>query len=228
MKGPVCGALVSLGVLLVIGCSAPNDGGPPSTTDNTTPGGTVQQQSSLFVQNSQNPKEYDFSTNDPAYWGPNGFTLWALPTSLPGQPTFVKRDVFLKKNTGDGYAGYGIVFCSYDTGNPALGETFLLVMINTQQQYSVGEVTGSSYTPYTNSTWVTSINPTKGYGVTNDVTITRDGTGLFALLLNQAQVMTFRDGRIPLQTGGGDGYLVVISPQDSFPQTPVSVTYTEN
>jgi len=183
---------------------------------------------SLFVQNSQNTKEFDFSTNDPAYWGPNGFTLWPLPSSLSAQATFQKRDVNIVKNTGDGYTGYGVVFCSYDAGNPTLGETFLLVMINTQQQYSVGEVTGSSYTPYTTSTWVTSLYLAKGYGVKNDVAITRDETGLFALSLNAQQVMMFRDGRIPLQTGGADGYLVVISLQDSFPQMPVSVNFTEN
>ena len=226
MKRLVCAALPSLVVLLVVtSCTKPDAGSPPP--DNTTPGGSVQQQSSLFVQNAGNTKEYDFSTNDPAYWGINGFTLWSLPSSFAGQATFDKRDVTVKKNSGDGYAGYGIVFCGYDTGNPVV-ETFLLVMINTQQQYSVGEVTGSSYAPYTSSTWVSSGYLVKGYGVNNHVVITRDGSGVFALSLNGQQVMTFRDGRTPLQTGGADGYLVVISPQDSFPQTPVSICFTEN
>ena len=227
MKRRVCAALPSLAVLLVLtSCTKPDAGSPPP--DTTTPGGSVQQQSSLFVQSASNTNEHDFSTNDPAYWGINGFTLWALPSSFPVQAPFSTRDVTVVKGSGDGYAGYGIVFCSYDTGSSPAVETFLLVMINTQQQYSVGEVTGSSYTPYTTSTWVSSSYLAKGYGVTNHVVITRNGTGLFALSLNSQQVMTFRDGRTPTQTGGADGYLVVISPQDSFPQTPVSVTFTEN
>ena len=104
----------------------------------------------------------------------------------------------------------------------------LVAMINTQQQYSVGKATGSVYTRYTSSTWVQSTVLGKGYGVPNDVKITRDSSGLFTLTLNAVIVMTFRDGRIPLQTGGGDGYLAVISPQDSFPGTPVTVTYKDN
>ena len=39
--------------------------------------------------------------------------------------------------------------------------------------------------------------------------------------------MTFHDGRTPPEAGGGDGYLAVISPQDSFPQTAVTVNFKE-
>jgi hypothetical protein len=101
-------------------------------------------------------------------------------------------------------------------------------MINTQQQYSVGSVTGADYAPYTSPTWIQDLHLNRGYGVSNEVKITRDEGGLFTLFLNSTQIMTFRDGRIPMETGGGDGFLVVISPQDSFPQIPVSVSYTEN
>ena len=215
--------LAPLIILLPVGCPTPAGNNPAPPSDPGT-GGVVQQQNNLFV--SQPNGEYDFLTNDSAYQGTNGYTLWALP--LPGQTVFTKRDVTLTKSGGNGYAGYGIVFCQYDTGNPSLGETMLVAMINTQQQYSVGEATGSVYTRYTSSTWVQSTVLGKGYGVPNDVKITRDSSGLFTLTLNAVIVMTFRDGRIPLQTGGGDGYLAVISPQDSFPGTPVTVTYKDN
>ncbi len=212
----------SLLAAILAGCPSANTG-TTTTTDNG-PGDVVEQNSNLFVPQSD-PKSYRFSTNDSAYWGPNGYTLWGL--SLAGQIPFLQRDVTLVKTSGNTYAGYGVVFCEYETGTPAV-ETMLLVMINTQQQYSVGSVTGSDYTPYTNPMWIQDLHLNRGYGIANEVKITRDANGLFTLSLNNNQVMTFQDGRAPVQTGGGDGFLVVISPQDSFPQIPVTVSYTEN
>ena len=208
-------------ILFLSGCPSPG-GGTQAVVDDTGTAGVVEQKSELFVQLNG---VYDFTTNDSAYWGPNGYTLWALP--LAGQQTFTQRDVTLIKKSGNAYAGYGIIFCQYDTGNPSLGETMLVAMINTQQQYTIGEAAGSVYTPYTSPTWVQNPGLAKGYGMTNNLKVTRDVDGLFHLSLNGSEAMTFRDGRIPLQAGGGDGYLAVISPQDSFPGTPVTVSYTE-
>jgi len=213
--------LMPLVVLLPSGCPSPA-GGNPGPIDDPGTGGVVEQKSDLFVQQNGG---YGFTTNDTAYWGPNGYTLWALP--LAGQQTFTQRDVTLIKSSGNAYAGYGIIFCHYDTGNPSLGETMLVVMINTQQQYSVGEAIGSVYTPYTSATWMQSLSLTRGYGVTNDLKVKRDADGLFHLSLNSIEAMTFHDGRTPLREGGGDGYLAVISPQDSFPTNPVTVSYME-
>jgi hypothetical protein len=212
-------------VILLSGCPSPGGGGPGPAPDPGT-GGVVEQKSDLFVLQTGGSGGYAFTTNDSAYWGPSGYTLWALP--LPGQPTFAQRDVTLKKTSGNTYAGYGIVFCQYDTGNPSLGETMLVVMINAQKQYSVGEATGSVYTPYTSPTWIQSQYLTYGYGGPNNVKVTQDAVSQFHLSLNGNEVMTFRDGRTPLHSGGGDGYLVVISPQDSFPGTPVTVSYMDN
>lgn len=223
MRGTARAALPSLLLLLLLGgCPSPNDREAWTPADGT--GGTSEQHDELFIRQAD-PGEWLFSTNDRAFWGPSGYTLWALP--LPDQPTFTQRDVDLVKTSGNAWTGYGIIFCHRDTGDPSLGESMLLVMINTQQQYSLGEVTGSRYTPYTSPTWVRCAGLFKGYGVTNGVKVTRDAGGLFTLYVNQGQVMTFRDGRTPAPTGGGNGYLVVISPQDSFPQSPVSVVFTE-
>jgi hypothetical protein len=211
-------------VALLFGCPAPYAPKEAATTPDPGTGGSSEQHDDLFVQ--QPDQSWLFSTNDSAFWGPNGYTLWALP--LAGQPAFAQRDVDLVKSSGNAWAGYGIVFCQFDTGDPAIGESMLLVMINTQQQYSVGEVNDSRYTPYSSTTWVSHAAMNRGYGVVNRVTVTRDAGGLFTLYLNGVQVMTFRDGRSPAPNGGGDGYLAVISPQDSFPQTPVTVSYKEN
>lgn len=206
---------------LLCGCPSPND--PAASTMDTGTGGTAEQRDELFVQ--QPDRSWLFSTNDSAFWGPNGYTLWALP--LPGQSTFAQRDVDLVKASGNAWAGFGIIFCQFIPSDPSQVESMLLVMINTQQQYSMGEVNGSRYTPYTGTTWVSHLGLHRGYGVINGVKVTRDAGGLFTLYLNQVQVMTFLDGRTPIPTGGGDGYLAVISPQDSFPQSPVSVSYVE-
>lgn len=211
-------------VLFPLGCPAPagENNGTPGAPD--TSGGDVAQKDDLFV--AQGDGSYVFTTNDTAYWGPYGYTLWAVMPAL-SQPTFTQRDVVLTKSSGNAAAGYGIVFCQYDSGNPAHDETMLIVMINTQQQYSVGEATGSVYSPYTNPTWVQDLHLVKGGGNPNEVLVTRDAGGLFSLALNGTQVMTFRDGRTPVQSGGGGGYLAVISPQDSFPAIPVSISYKD-
>jgi hypothetical protein len=214
--------LFPLVVLLPAGCPVSYIG-PAGGSGDVGTGGTVQQVSSLFVQQANG--SYDFTTNDSAYIGPNGFTLWSLAPA--DQATFVRRTVSLSKASGELYAGYGIVFCQYDTGSPALVESMLLVMINAAQQYTVGEATGSTYTPYTSPLWVPSTSLVRGYGVSNTVEVTRDETGLFSLFLNSGLEMTFRDGRTPLRVGGRDGYLAVISPYDNFPNIPVSVLFKD-
>lgn len=222
MKRLSCSLLASAGLLLLGGCPSPT-GGSAGSSGGTGGGETVAQVDSLFEQQAEG--SYEFSTNDSEYWGSNGYTLWALTSS---QAAFSKRDVKLTKTSGNAYAGYGFVFCEYDSGDAYGDESMLVVMINEELQYSVGVATGSTYTAYTSSTWVTSDYLHAGQGMTNEVQVTGDGAGHFVLSLNGNEVLDFQDGRTPLATGGGDGYLVVISPQDSFPQTPVTVEFMEN
>ncbi len=209
-------------VLFPMGCPAPigEEKAPPDQ-----PAGNAEERSDLFA--AQQDGSFVFTTNDTAYWGPYGFTLWAVMPGL-SQPVFTQRDVTLTKDSGNATAGYGIVFCQYDSGNQSHDETMLVVLINTQQQYSVGEATGSAYSPYTSPIWVQDLHLSKGYGMSNRMLVTRDSGGLFTLTLNGTQVMTFHDGRTPAQSGGGGGYIAVISPQDSFPSIPVSVSYKDN
>jgi len=211
-------------VTLLVSCPLPgvgSSGDPGQGTGGT--GGTPEQHDELFVQQSD-PASWLFTTCDSAYWGPTGYTLWSLP--LGATDPFVQREVTLVKTSGNAWAGFGVAFCHVDPG-AGESESMLLVMINTQQQYSAGEVSGSHYSPYTTPTWVTHASLARGYGVPNTVTVTREAGGLFTLYLNQVSAMTFHDGRTPRPGGGGNGYLVVISPQDSFPTSPVCVTFTE-
>lgn len=223
MKRAALVILMPLIMLLPIGCPVSAGGGPGDTVDAAT-GGEVKQQDDLFVPQADG--SYSFSTNDSAYWGPDGYTLWSM--SLLVQEPFTQRDVTLVKISGNAYAGYGFIFCQYAVSGAPQQETMLVVMINTEGQYSVGEATGSEYTSYTSPIWIQGLSLNTGYGISNTAKVTRDQSGLFTLFLNGTQVMTFHDGRIPVQTGGGNGYLTVISPQDSFPGSPVSVSYRDN
>ena len=223
---PATWAAGAVSLLLMLSACA-NALTAPTTPGGGDEGGGSVQDDSLFVYDGAN-STYSFYTTDASYVGPNGYTLWSL--SRPSQSPFLSRDVTLVKSSGNLYAGFGIVFCEYALSGGT--ETMLVAMINANGQYSVGEATGSVYAPYTASTWVDAnalsqvLN--KGYGASNELALSRDaGSGQFSLMLNGVHVFDFKDQRLPLVTGGGEGYLAVISPQESFPDKPVSIVFTE-
>ncbi len=214
-------ALVTLALsALLCGCPvSPNNGSGPDPREIPH---EFEQVNDLFVETA--PKKYELQTNDAAFWGPYGYTLWGLKGAE--KTPFVSRTVELSKSSGDASAGFGAVFCHYDTGDPNLGETMLTVMINTEGEYIIGEVIGPNFTEMT--PWTDSTLLVHGYGVKNAIGITfNDLTGEFRLSINGIHVQSFWDDEEPLHTHGWDGYIVVISPHDSFPQTPVHVTYQE-
>ncbi len=180
-------------------------------------GESIEMNSSLFVTDSGSGTVF-FSTNDNAYTGEYGYTLW---TEEPEAFTpFVRLNVTLSKLSGDDTAGYGVVFCSHDG-------TMLLVLINTKKEYLIGELTGNVFNELQG--WKESSDLFGGYNQTNTLDITLDsGAGVFSLSFNGGTPVTFRDDEEPYHTGGKNGYLVVVSPRDDFPDVPVSVTFKEN
>ncbi len=184
--------------------------------------GGVEEHSELFVADDGSAETIRFETNDARYWGPYGYTLWTVRPAA--QSPFVSREVTAAKESGDAAAGFGLVFCAYDSGDPLIGETMLVVMINTQREYIVGEVSGGSFrelVPWTACAWLK-----LGYGQENTIALSAD-SGEIVLSLNGAEAARFRDEDPPLHDGGADGYLVVISPLDRFPDVPVSVIFRE-
>ena len=201
-------------VAFCTGCPSPSG----TTTGPSNPeAGQVAMRSDLFVPDGGN---VTFTTNDPAYWTENGYTLWA-PTG-GSQSTFASLERKLTKTEGDGDAGYGLVFCHYDTGDSALGETMLVVMLNTKGKYIAGEVVGSTFTAFFPWTYTSTLSP--GLGVANRLKVTLSG-GEFVIFLNDNEVKHFTDSEAPLHTQGADGYIVVVSPSDSFPRHPVTVQF---
>ena len=182
--------------------------------------GGIEERSELFVESL--PGTVEFETNDPRFWGPYGYTLWALRG--PDQAPFAGRTVTAAKVSGDGSAGFGVVFCAYDSADPLVGETMLVVMINTGREFIVGEVAGGEFREIV--PWTSCAALRLGYGQENTIALAA-GPGELVLSLNGSEAARFRDDEPPLHTGGGDGYIVVISPLDRFPDVPVHVVFRE-
>ena len=104
----------------------------------------------------------------------------------------------------------------------------LVAMINTQREFIVGEVTGVSFSeivPWTESGYLR-----MGYDQANVMKVTYDpGEKEFSLFLNGGLAAHFRDDSGPFHdAGGGNGYIVVISPRDDFPHDSVHVIFQED
>jgi len=212
----ITGLFVSL--VFIAGCWAPGPDPEP-----TPPLPEPVRVDDLFVDAEGGG--YELTTNDSAFWGPYGYTLWALKGAE--QTPFTGREVSLCKTSGDDSAGYGIVICHYEDADPGIGETMLVVMINTNRQYIVGEVMGAEFTQIV--AWTYSDRLLANKGQTNVVRVDYDGVlKEYILRLNGTEVKSFRDDEAPIHSaGGGNGYIAVISPLDEFPAVPVQVTFMD-
>jgi hypothetical protein len=212
-----------LALFIACACSSPYSN--PSTGDTGNPSGSGSEVESLFVPSidGSGAANFDFETSDTAYLGDKGYTLWALKAA-PQEP-FTSRTVSLDKLSGNAAAGFGIVFCRHPALSPS-EETMLVAMINTQQEYIVGEAVGSIFTeivPWTHSTYLK-----QGYNQTNILSISLDAeTHKFTLSLNGNPMPDFSalDPGYPLN--GDNGYIAVVSPFEEFPATSVHITYKE-
>ena len=204
--------------VLLCGCPFTSDR-PPDDSDASA---TVTERSDLFVEQNGTPGLYVFQTNDPDLWGPYGTTLWALLDT--NQQPFRDRELDLAKVSGDAAAGFGAVICHYAGGTSGQDETMLVILINTRRQYLVGEVNGAVFQPIL--PWAEASSLNAGYNVPNRLRVEYDGQE-FSLFFNQALTATFKDEVQPYHSGGTDGQLVVISPLDRFPGTPVHVLFWE-
>jgi hypothetical protein len=164
-----------------------------------------------------------FLLNDNKYWTENGYTLWTLEKGV-GESLFSRREVRVSKITGDKIAGYGVLICQ--AMRVGYGDVMLTVMVNTEQNYAIGKVIGGNYSSI--KSWTYSKHIEKGYGRPNDLSITYDKDKKeYTLIINNYEVEKFKDETEPICEGGKNGYIVVISPQDKFPKTPVHITYLE-
>jgi hypothetical protein len=199
-------------VLGITGCPVTSPPGAGPDLEGTT--GNLQKADELFEQDAEAPTRCVFRTNDPAYWGPYGTTLWTLAGSA--QEPFQQLEVELNKVEGDDTAGYGVVFCGTE-------ETMLVAMINTRQEFIVGEVTRATFTEIV--PWSSCGALKSGFNQSNVLRVTC-AAGEYCLFLNGTEAVRFRDEEEPRHDQGGrSGYMVVISPLDSFPSGYVHVIF---
>ncbi len=212
---PRAGAALLPFILLLSDCPLTRE----TMEDGTVPGEDGEQRSDLFVPQPGAPGKYVFFTNDPGLWGPYGYTLWTL-TGARQQP-FASRELQLQKISGDGSAGFGAILC-HDR-DELLGDTMLVVLINTHRQYTVGEVCGTQFRYLVS--WTECPALLAGYAF-NRLRVQRAGES-FSVFFNDFPACSFQDEEEPVHSEGDDGLMVVISPQDRFPENGVHVVFQE-
>jgi len=211
-------------VLFIFSCLTPYE--PQEKAGLPEEGGAISLAEELFTEglpDEEGRKVTVFLVNDNAYWSEYGYTLWTVENGA-GEELFTTREVCLSKITGDKIAGYGIVICH--KMRVGYGETMLTIMINTEQNYAIGKVIGGNYKSI--KSWTYSRYLEKGYGRPNELNITYDKENKeYTLTINDNEIEKFKDETEPVCEGGRSGYIVVISPQDKFPQTPVEIIFLE-
>jgi hypothetical protein len=181
-----------------------------------TDGSTVEMNTSLFTSDAGRTV---FSTNDTAWISENGYTLWTL-TGSDGS-SFDNYTVTAAKASGRASAGYGVVFC--ETEDAAYGVCMYCVLVNITGQYAIGKLVNGSYSSI--AWWTASSHLKQGY-VSNILSITRDSSSKkFTLYINGNRETEFSDGRTPVLDSGKRGYVVVISPNEGFPENYVTVYF---
>jgi len=189
----------------------------PTEIKNPLDSTPIEENSSLFVEEIDT-EIISFYTNDTKYTGEYGYTLWTQDD--PVQDPFSHMNVTLKKISGNDVAGYGVVFGSHE-------DTMLIVLIDTKKSFIIGELTGNLFTEL--QPWTNSLDLIPGYNQENNIDISyNSGTGDYSLSFNGQVPVPFRDDDAPFHTTGKDGYIVIISPLDNFPNIPVSVTFKKN
>jgi hypothetical protein len=192
---------------------------PEEEEDGELPSGEIEERSELFIEQEDSPGKFVFLTNDEDLWGPYGSTLWALTGSE--QDPFEEREIQLAKYSGNGTAGFGVIICHRE--DEEYGETMLVVMINTNRQFIVGEVIGAEFQVIV--AWTDCEALVAGYTV-NTMSLRYEDKS-FIVSFNGKEACRFQDQEAPQHTGGNNGLIVVISPLDDFPNTAVHVVFQD-
>lgn len=206
--------LIMLVILITLGCSVTPTPSEVKDPEDLT---VLEENSSLFVEDGVTGV-IEFTTNDTKYSEQFGYTLWSQEAVV--FDPFSHLNMTLSKLSGNDVAGYGVVFGSHD-------DTMLVVLINTKKEFIIGELTGNLFTVLQAWDYSSSLKP--GYNQSNIIDIAYNSeTEDFVLSFNAGDSIIFRDDDAPFHTSGKNGYIVVISPMDDFPNIPVSVTFKNN
>ncbi|MCX7031112.1 MAG: hypothetical protein NTU62_13480, partial [Spirochaetes bacterium] len=148
-----------------------------------------------------------YSTNDPRYID----TIQYLPLAVESESPMTTVTATVKKVSGAGQVGFGIVYCYEDENN------HYRLLITTGGYYQVGEMVGGTFTALVS--WTASADLNTGLGAMNDISITRDVGGNFTVTFNGQYITDFTNGNFP---GGQAGPCIGIgsSSLEQFPSIP--------
>ena len=186
---------------------------PESLGDRNPP--PIEKNTRLFAEGDK-PGEFVFETNESGYSRPHGKSFW-FPAGNTQSP-FVGWGITVRKESGRTEGGFGIVICD-------VGTSMLTVMIRIDGYYQVAEIVKDRYIP--RDVW--RFHPAIGrdHGNKNRINVSRSPDGVFTLRINDQKITTFVDDEAPIHTGGRQGYLVVSSPLEDFPRSPLKVIFGE-
>jgi len=187
----------------------------PSWDSSTVIPGGNPENDALFIQENEITT---FSLCDEQYWSSQGYTLWSFDKELSA--AYSSLNFTIQKQSGTPEAGYGIIFAQYTTNTV---NNMLILLLNTQGQYCVGELKNSKF--YTLKSWTSHDCINKGYAVENAVSINYKNYK-YQIKINNVEVYTIKKNSL-LYTTGKVGYIAVISPKDNFPDERVLITYTK-
>ncbi len=149
-----------------------------------------------------------YSTNEPKYY--NTIHYLPLTGAFEEYPTTTVTAT-VKKVTGAGNVGFGIVFCYTDDNNN------YLLLISTEGKYTVAENVGGTYTPLV--AWADSAWLNKGLDETNEISVAQGPVGTFTVTFNGHFITDFPDASF---TGGTAGPCIGIGAfgDEEFPYIP--------
>jgi hypothetical protein len=213
----IWGCILLVTISLLAGCDLPS-GASKETDLGNVPG--TEQVNDFFVDNGAGVV---FRCNNVDYWTKYGYTLWTVLEDTSSGTDFTSRSVKTTKISGDEAAGYGIVLCH---GTNSDGDiSMFTIMINEKGYYTIGKVINAEY--FTVTPWTSSVSIAKD-GATNRIAVDYDSaTAEFVVSFNGVAVSRFSGNDTQVNTNGGNGYIVVISPYDNFPSDVVEVQFEE-
>jgi hypothetical protein len=165
-----------------------------------------------------------FSTNDSASKGNTYVQYTSVPTS--GAFTYT---VTVSKGSGQAGGGFGLIFQRQSDGS--LGPNLWLADIDSQGNYLIEKISnGAVYFVTGNSltTWNSNTSALiTGYGATNKLTVTFDGTKNYSFIANGTTLQSFTDTQMgTVYTSGNLGLDVGVLSTENFPSQEVSVSFT--
>lgn len=181
----------------------------------------ITEESSLFIEDSNQSGSYLFETNDSKYLNNNGYTIWTT-NKINTSNNFETITVEVSKNSGRIESGYGIVFCEQQLdGNPYM----LAVMINANGLYTVGKIVNGIFY-HLEGNWKFSSYINKGYGFKNKICVSYDSAlESFLLKINDNEITNFTVSEDIKYKNSKTGFVVVISNKEEFPGKPVKIEF---